>query len=651
MKRLYSLLLCIALLLSLTACTGGSGETQPGTDPSGSTEPKPSETTEATQPAVQLRFTREDFPRLNGSTSTVPLGQAIASVLLGESREDVADLIQFSKTTQSFRELMSGKADLLISAEPAESIWQEKEENGFEWEMEPFAIDGLVFIVNADNPVDSLTVEQIRKIYTGEITDWSEVGGEDLDIVPFQRNAEAGSQTAMLKLVMGDLPMMDAPTDYVMSEMGALIKAVASYDGTAAAIGYTVYYYANDMKMADGLKILAVEGVTPDADTIRSGDYPFLNNYYVLVAAGLPEDAPAKRLYNWILSREGQRLVAHEGYVSVMDVEDDGHWPWLKPYEQGIYTYSDRYRKGEPLEAGNDYGTLLPYVGLNLPVENYLIDRLPMYGLVTAKGEIVTDAIYADIIVANGFLVLYRGSDKMYQESKGQDSGVYALTVAAGDGSWLRKFEGSVLVGSWAAEGGLLAIGNKAHDLIFLDGKGRTVASYSDEDFRTCFGKSVDWTSWEERPWLEWYDGLIYAGNISYVEETGEWKEQMHYLDLAAGEILEEAPAGFPNEPVYTESPMPPSFPNYANSWSVQDVITGTTYYEGFREGGGTDLLDENGAVVWKDYSNAYALMNEMVAIWPGRFEEGNTKTTYFSWYDLKTGECVFHYPIGDNLD
>ena len=270
----------------------------------------------------QFVFTRENFPRLNGSTSTVPLGQAIASVLLGESREDVSDLTQFSKTTQSYRDLMWGNADLLIAAEPAEVIWHEKAEQNFDWNMEPFAVDALVFVVNADNPVDCLTTEQVQKIYIGEITNWSEVGGDDLPIVPFQRNAEAGSQTAMLKLVMKDLPMLDAPVDSVRGEMGDLIEAVAAYDGTPAAIGYTVYYYANDMKMADGLKILSIDGVEPCADTIRSGAYPFLNNYYVLTAAGLSDDAPDRILYDWILREEGQKLVAHEGYVSVLDVGD-----------------------------------------------------------------------------------------------------------------------------------------------------------------------------------------------------------------------------------------------------------------------------------------------------------------------------------------
>lgn len=297
MRHLFSLLMVLAL--GLTAC-GAAPPAQPQTG--------------------QFVFTRENFPRLNGSTSTVPMAQAVASVLLGEDRAAVADLTVFSKTTQSYRELMNGSTDLLLAAEPAESILEEKAAQGFAWEMKPFATDALVFVVNADNPVDSLTREQIQKIYTGEITNWSALGGEDLEIVPFQRNAEAGSQTLMKKLVMGSVPLMSAPADYVRGEMGDLIEAVSAYDGTSAAIGYTVYYYANDMKKADGLKILAVDDVVPNGDTIREGGYPFLSPYYLIMQAGLPEDSPTKLLFDWILSEEGQRLTAQEGYVPVMAV-------------------------------------------------------------------------------------------------------------------------------------------------------------------------------------------------------------------------------------------------------------------------------------------------------------------------------------------
>ena len=183
MKKLTALILVPAMLLGLAAC--GAAES--------------------------FAFTRENFPRLDGSTATAPLAQAAAAVLLGESEDSVADLIDFSRTTQSYRELMAGNADLLIAAEPNSVVYDEMEAAGFEIEMQPLAMDALVFMVNADNPVDSLTADELRGIYSGEITNWSEVGGLDEPIAAFQRNAESGSQVLMEKLVMGDTPMTAPP--------------------------------------------------------------------------------------------------------------------------------------------------------------------------------------------------------------------------------------------------------------------------------------------------------------------------------------------------------------------------------------------------------------------------------------------------------
>ena len=275
---------------------------------------------EASPTPGQLQFTRENFPRLDGSTATAPLGRAMAAVLLGESEEAVADLIDFSRTTESYRELMRGNRDLVIAAEPNEAVFDEMKEAGFEIEMEPFAMDALVFMVNAGNPVESLTLEQLRGIYTGEITNWSEVGGEDAEIVAFQRNAESGSQVLMEKLVMDGTEMIDPPEGGMVGEMGTLISAVKEYDNSANAIGYTVYYYANDMQMADGLKLLKVDGVEPNAKTIGSDEYPFLNPYYVAIDAAEPENSMTRVLFDWILGPDGQKLVDMQGYVAVNGV-------------------------------------------------------------------------------------------------------------------------------------------------------------------------------------------------------------------------------------------------------------------------------------------------------------------------------------------
>ncbi len=318
-KRVLSILAALAALFLLTSC---------GARPAADAETSAAVQTDAAQasapaPESQFAFTRRNFPRLDGSASAVPFGQALASVLLGESRAQASDLINFSKTSRAYRALMSGEADALLAAEPSPAILSEKDDGGYEWDMSPFAVDALVFIVSAENPVDNLTRAQLRGIYAGEITNWAEVGGENLEIVAFQRDEEAGSQTAMQKLVMEGAPMAQAPKELVRGEMGDLVEAVAAFDASPAAIGYAMYYSAHNMGAADGLKILSVDGVSPGAETIQSRAYPFLNAYYVVTNAGRPANDPAKLLYDWILSAEGQRLAAHEGYAPVTDEGGD----------------------------------------------------------------------------------------------------------------------------------------------------------------------------------------------------------------------------------------------------------------------------------------------------------------------------------------
>ena len=316
MKR-FSCALALALTLSLllTACgpasTGAESSSSAGSSVSSS---------QSGEKEDLFVFTRENLPLMDGSTSTVPLAQAMCAVLLGEDLDQVAGLINFNRTTQSYRNLMNGQADLLLAAEPPADVRAELEASG-KYEMTPFATDALVFVVNQDNPVDNLTSEQVQKIYTGEITNWNQVGGQDMEIVPFQRNKEAGSQTMFEKLVMDGLPLMDPPTSWTSDSMSGLLQAIREYDNTPAAIGYTVYYYANDMEMAQGLKVLSIDGVNPSADAIRAGNYPFLNPYYVTIHHVRAEDDPTRILYNWLLGPDGQNLVELEGYVSVNKTE------------------------------------------------------------------------------------------------------------------------------------------------------------------------------------------------------------------------------------------------------------------------------------------------------------------------------------------
>ena len=340
---------------------------------------------------------------------------------------------------------MLGGADLLIAAEPAPTVVAEMRDAGFQWESAPIATDALVFLVNANNPVDSLTTEQVQKIYTGEITNWKEVGGEDRPILPFQRNAEAGSQTLMQKLVMGEIPLMEPPKDYTVASMEGLIEAIRSFDGSPGAIGYTVYYYANDMNMAEGLKVVSIDGTVPVADTIRSGCYPFTNPYYAAVAADAPADSPARQVFDWLQGPVGQSLVAHEGYVSILDDPAPVEWDLgeTAPIRE-VYTRLSP----EPLTAlapSPDYGPLLPYIGAVLPGEIWDYEQ---WGLVTRQGKIVVDPVYDSawrltcpdkdgtysqaLPIYNLCQTLPVGPDGAYEQR-------YALCAL--DGSWITGFD------------------------------------------------------------------------------------------------------------------------------------------------------------------------------------------------------------------
>ncbi len=387
-------------------------------------------------------FTKDNFPKMDGSTSLVPLAKALTEALLNIDEKQAEDMCIFNRTTQSFRNLSNNEADMLIVSEPSSKVYDEMAEAGFKYRMEDIATEALIFVVNKNNPIESLTTEQIRDIYSGKIKNWKEVGGNDAEIIAFQRNEGAGSQALMTKLVMQGAAMTKAPSGLVATEMGELMQAVKSYDNSANAIGYSVYYYANDMKMADDLKIIAVDGVTPEADTIRKKEYPHLNSYYCVI----PEETDvsneraksAKVIFDWLVSTDGQRLISSKGYVSIKDVSDyhDTKDDGKKVTHKDIYKRLNDAAEGTltTVEARNDYGMLIPYKGNALYVnidfddeeEGYSYIGGYMSGFFDTNGRLVTDPVYSGIhmltyydpVTYNEFTMPFYTVAKYYDDEK-----------------------------------------------------------------------------------------------------------------------------------------------------------------------------------------------------------------------------------------
>lgn len=304
-------LLCAVLIFAVPLCACGQ---QASSSSSGAGEASSSSAAlQSTGPAL---FTLDDYPLVDGSTANLPLMAEVMSRTCGISLEDAQNRVATSKTAESWRRLANGQADLLLVYEAPDSV---KEELGDAYDMlevTPLGRDGLVFLVNKDNPVDSLSADQLRDIYTGRTTNWKDLGGTDAEIIAYQRDADSGSQTLFLKLLMKDETPMEAPGDLAPGVMSELIDVLAEYDAAGPAIGYSVYYYASEMYDNPDLKLLAVDGVAPTDETLADGGYPLTNNFYVVIRKDEPEDSPARQLYEWILSDEGTAALKSAGYVS-----------------------------------------------------------------------------------------------------------------------------------------------------------------------------------------------------------------------------------------------------------------------------------------------------------------------------------------------
>jgi phosphate transport system substrate-binding protein len=299
-KLLILLILTAALCLNLGACAPGE---------------KPPEN------IGNFEFTPENYPAMGGSLAALPLGEAVTAAVLGTDRARTGEHILFEgSTTSNYMELASGRFDILLAYEPSEQAKQFAADGNFEWEMTPVGRDALVFIANKANPVTNLTGAQISGIYSGAITDWRELGGNEAPIIPYQRNKDSGSQTLFDKIINLGGDLLEPPSEQVIGSMIGLLEAVAEYDDTAPnALGYTVYYYLTNMEKEklENTQILTVDGVECNNDTIRSGEYPYVNDFYVVIEKGFPEDAPAKVLRDWICSEQGRELTERENYVAL----------------------------------------------------------------------------------------------------------------------------------------------------------------------------------------------------------------------------------------------------------------------------------------------------------------------------------------------
>ena len=257
----------------------------------------------------------ENLPRIDGAAALFPVYSAFVNAVYPNTTKLHDGIFEYNNTPDGYRLLAEKETDIFIGVYPSDEQKAYAEENQTTFEYTPIGTEAFVFFVHKDNPITSLTTEQIKDIYSGKITNWKDVGGKNEKIAAFQRNEGSGSQS-MLKRFMGDTPIMDAPTEMVNDLMAGIIEQVADYKSKTNSIGFSFRYYVEGIIKNPDIKMISIDGAAPTSENIRNGSYPILTPIYA-VTYKENQNGNVNKLLEWILSDEGQYIINESGYVGI----------------------------------------------------------------------------------------------------------------------------------------------------------------------------------------------------------------------------------------------------------------------------------------------------------------------------------------------
>ena len=237
-----------------------------------------------------------------GSTSVQPLAEVLAEAYMG-AHPETRITVQGGGSSVGVKSAGEGIVEI---GNASRNVKDEEFDTYPDLMVHTIARDGIAIVVHPDVPVDGLTKEQVKGIYEGSITTWSEVGGPDASIVVVGREEGSGTRGAFGDLVMGDEEFAMVETAILQPSNGAVRTTVST---TPYSIGFVSFGYLDG-----SVKALAIDGVEATVDNALGGKYPVVRPLNMLTK-GEPSGAVESWL-DFILSQDGQAIVAEEGYIA-----------------------------------------------------------------------------------------------------------------------------------------------------------------------------------------------------------------------------------------------------------------------------------------------------------------------------------------------
>jgi len=248
---------------------------------------------------------QENRVSTQGSTTVLPIVQKAAENFM-KANPDIEVSVRGGGSGVGIAAIMDSTVDIGMSSRRIKNSEilnaRKKGVSVFETSI---AKDGMAIVVHPANPINSISIDQVQKIFTGEIKNWSSLGGSDDTIVAMSRDTSSGTYEVFNELVLRGTKLR---TDAIMSVSNR--EVAENVKNTKGAIGYVGLAF-----LSDDLKVLTVEGIRPNDDTVGSGAYKLARDLY-LYTNGEPSGL-AKRFVDFILSSEGQKFVKEVGYTPI----------------------------------------------------------------------------------------------------------------------------------------------------------------------------------------------------------------------------------------------------------------------------------------------------------------------------------------------
>ncbi len=291
MKKLIALMMALVMALSLAACgSKDSGNSAAPSDNGGSSAPSDNGgSADLSGTVVTL-----------GSTSMEKVMNTLAEQF-GNDHSGVTVSVEGGGSGAGIEAAMNGTADIGLSSRALKD--EEKSQGLIETVV---ALDGIAVIVNSDNAVADLTVEQIAKIFTGEITNWSELGGADSEIACIGRESGSGTRDGFESITKtGDKCVLAQE----LTSTGAVIESVRNNPN---AIGYASL---SAVEGQDGVKAITVNGVECSEETVLDGSYEIQRPFVLVTKEGTELSPAAQAFFDWALSADAADLIRSAGAV------------------------------------------------------------------------------------------------------------------------------------------------------------------------------------------------------------------------------------------------------------------------------------------------------------------------------------------------